>query len=292
MPSGGNSTKVLNQMTFLERCRESFGDRFINYNWTDIEYRNARSDITLTCKKHGQFKVLAQKVLTGIGCNICDKLSEPNRQVLLSLPEYKEVAASIHLGKYDYSMVNLGNFKDLKIPIICKTHGVFMMRKSAHISPKQQYGCVKCAKGKSKVEAVIERWLADRKIEYVHQKTFTGFVARSNQKYPFDFYIPSSDLLIEFDGIHHFKPVKFSKKQTTESTERKFEQVKRNDAAKNKYVIDHGLRLTRINYNRGSDIENILNYEIFGITGKNFDTPGVSKYSNPDDGAFEFRHYA
>ena len=63
----------------------------------------------------------------------------------LSIDSFISKANLIHNFKYDYSLVNFNNNKE-KISIICKTHGVFMQRVSAHLEGR---GCPDCGRAKS-----------------------------------------------------------------------------------------------------------------------------------------------
>lgn len=64
---------------------------------------------------------------------------------------------------------------------------------------------------------------------------------------PFDFYIPNgelcAELLIEYDGDHHKKPVKFRKDQSEYKT---FIHTQITDWLKDKYCIENNLNLIRI----------------------------------------------
>jgi len=56
---------------------------------------------------------------------------------------------------------------------------------------------------------------------------------------PFDFYIPELNVCVEYDGIHHFKPVHGV------ST---YEKTKNNDAIKTDFCMKNGIKLIRIPY--------------------------------------------
>lgn len=63
-------------------------------------------------------------------------------------------------------------------------------------------GCL----GGSKGEYIIENYLQLLNIEYEKQKTFDTLInPKTNKKLRFDFYLPSYNLLIEFDGEQYFK---------------------------------------------------------------------------------------
>lgn len=59
----------------------------------------------------------------------------------------------------------------------------------------------------------------------------------------YDFYLPSHNLLIEFDGIQHFQPVEFF------GGEEVFKKQVRNDKIKTDYAREYGYELLRIAYN-------------------------------------------
>ena len=65
--------------------------------------------------------------------------------------------------------------------------------------------CPRCArKGKSRGEALIEDYLIEHNIDYEPQKTFDDCVGNA-EPLPFDFYIPSANMAIEYDGEQHFR---------------------------------------------------------------------------------------
>jgi len=82
-----------------------------------------------------------------------------------------------------------------------KTHLKWMCEKE-HIweatphSVTQGSWCPRC--NISRGERSIERWLTDHNIVFVPQFSFPG------SRYSYDFYIPSTGWIIEFDGIQHF----------------------------------------------------------------------------------------
>jgi very-short-patch-repair endonuclease len=58
-------------------------------------------------------------------------------------------------------------------------------------------------------------------------------------KLPFDFYVPSTKTVIEYDGQQHFVPV---------WGQESFENVQRTDKIKNQYCKKNGIKLIRIPY--------------------------------------------
>lgn len=63
----------------------------------------------------------------------------------------------------------------------------------------------------------------------------------TKKQLPFDFYLPESNLLIEYDGSQHFHDVFGSNKE--------YIQQHKRDLIKNKLCIENGVNLMRIKYN-------------------------------------------
>ena len=61
-------------------------------------------------------------------------------------------------------------------------------------------------------------------------------------KLPFDFFIPSLNCLIEYDGEQHFRPV------SRFGGEEGFEKLRQRDELKNQYSKKNGIKLIRIPY--------------------------------------------
>lgn len=90
-------------------------------------------------------------------------------------------------------------------------------------------------------EKFISHIIEEQKIDFEIQKRFPDCGDIKHRLY-FDFYIPSLKLLVEYDGIQHFKPVKhFGGEQGF------IEQVQR-DHIKNEYALNHGISVLRLPY--------------------------------------------
>lgn len=65
-----NCPKCVNIDTnkFIEKCKKIHFDR---YDYSIVNYTNARSMIKIICKKHGQFEQRASSHLEGVGCPVC-----------------------------------------------------------------------------------------------------------------------------------------------------------------------------------------------------------------------------
>jgi len=100
--------------------------------------------------------------------------------------------------------------------------------------------------GESKIKQILER----KSIIYEKEKVFKE--CKNIISLRFDFYIPSKNLCIEFDGIQHFKSFKnWGGDKTLKSTIL-------NDSIKNNFCKENNIELLRIPYYSYNDIENIL----------------------------------
>ena len=239
------------------------------YDYNKTNYKNSYSKIIITCKIHGDFNQLPTKHLYGAGCPTCGKIKFIESGKLnghygiangditrLSNDEFIRRSKEVHGDKYDYSNV-IYKWEKEKVKIICKKHGEFWKEPNNHINNKQ--GCPKCKLTKG--ELIITRFLDKNNIKHISQKMFNNCCGLKGGKLKFDFYVPSKNLLIEYDGEHHYGYNKF--KGYTLSKEQLI-ILKNHDTIKDKYAIDNGIKLLRIPYTKIKSIDNILKEEIYG----------------------------
>src|SRR5258708_7205594 len=101
----------------------------------------------------------------------------------------------------------------------------------------------------SKDEKRISEYLLNNNIKF--ETPYKGFKNCKNIRIlSFDFYISKLNILIEYDGILHYKD-KFNKPI-------EFKKTKKNDKIKTKYCKDNDIKLIRIPYWNFDNIENIL----------------------------------
>ena len=82
--------------------------------------------------------------------------------------------------------------------------------------------------------------------EYVFKYCYNQ---KTNHFLYFDFYLPEQNAVIEFDGKHHFKPI---------YGQDKLIEQKYKDKKKNEYCKRRGIKMLRIPYYCGNDIELII----------------------------------
>lgn len=102
------------------------------------------------------------------------------------------------------------------------------------------YRCPKC--NYSRGEKTVGDILSHNGIEYFTEHMFSNLRSVNNGVLRFDFYIPSLNICIEYDGIQHFEPVDFF------GGEKAYKLQMMNDELKGKYCMNNNIELIRIPY--------------------------------------------
>lgn len=219
----------------------------VNHNIEFVgDYKNANTKAMHYCKVCG-YKWMAYpgNILSGKGCKKCsDKSSADARRKT----HYDYV---IQVNSINTSVAVLGEYVNAKTPIrhkciICEHEWDALPDNILH-----GHGCPKCIE--SSGEKTIEEYLIAHSILFDPQHSFLD--CRNKKPLPFDFYIPSLNVCIEYDGIQHFKPIEYF------GGVEAFEQRKRNDAIKNNYCLTNNINLLRIKYDQciNDELDNLFN---------------------------------
>lgn len=103
---------------------------------------------------------------------------------------------------------------------------------------------------KSPAEKRIAKFLAENRIRFISEHWFHScYNPRNNQILYFDFFLPDYNAVIEFDGLHHFKPI-YGPEQ--------LKRTKENDWIKNKYCGSRKFPMLRISCFDSKDIETLI----------------------------------
>lgn len=129
----------------------------------------------------------------------------------------------------------------------CETILTTHMLLSGHT---QSCGCIRSDKV-STWEVYIADILSSLNIEYEKEKTFDD--CRNILPLRFDFYIPSINLCIEYDGEQHNRIIGFW------GGEDAFYKRVENDEIKSQYCKDHNIKLLRITSKSKDEIKEIIN---------------------------------
>ena len=249
--SGNNRSN--NKKDFIEKSNV-IHNNFYDYSKIG-DYSMGHKKVCIICPIHGEFFQMAYSHLAGFGCKEC-KFETLSKLFSKSSDKFLEDCEKIHGNKYDYSNAKYIN-THIDVEIICKKHGSFWQTPDAHLCGRQ--GCPKCRA--SKGESKIIKFLDENKINYITQKTFDDFRNPiTNKMYQYDFYIPSKNLLVEYDGRQHF--MVGSKFGSFITTENDLKDIQMRDEIKSEYAKQKGIKLVRIKYTEFKNIVPILEKEI------------------------------
>lgn len=218
------SRKKYDNLSFIEGAKKIHGDK---YDYSKVNYINNKSKVDIVCPDHGIFKQSPNMHISKkSGCPKCYGRNKNTK-------DFIEIASKYHSNKFDYSNVDYKNAHD-KVNIICPTHGQFSMSYNSHIT--KGYGCPFCSETSGELK--VRRFLTDNGIKFVYQKRFKD--CKNIKNLVFDFYIPDKNLIVEYDGRHHFIPIW--------GGDYGFSIIKKRDLIKNQYCKDNGIRIIRIKY--------------------------------------------
>lgn len=226
---------------FKERLKKVRGDEYILLG----KYTRSQDK---TLFKHtvcgNTFEMTPAHIMNGISCPHCfGKLKKTTEQ-------FKDEVAALRGDEYTV----LGEYVNSENYVLMKhnTCGYeWKVKPSNFINNETQ--CPRCArKGKSRGEALIEDYLIEHNIDYEPQKTFDDCVGNA-EPLPFDFYIPSANMAIEYDGEQHFRSIDYF------GGDKEFAKRINYDKIKNRYCDDNDIFLVRIPYTiTGESLTNML----------------------------------
>jgi hypothetical protein len=216
------------------------------YDYSKFNYINSAIKSTVICPVHGEFEISANHHIQGTKCRKCAYMTRKTRK--FDQNHFINLCQIMHNKYYDYSDVVYVNSRT-KIIIICPSHGRFEQKADSHLRGN---GCKIC--NQSLGEKEIEKTLDKLSIKFIREKKFEECF--NKLCLPFDFYLIDYNLCIEFDGIQHFKPLKFF------GEEDGFNSIKKNDEIKNKYCFNNGIDLLRIPYLKIKEIEKIIKIKL------------------------------
>lgn len=214
-------------------------------------FPNSHEKMLWICSKcnHKWLASPNSRVHSRTGCPACagKVVTDKNRLSIL----YPEIAKEWHptkngdLTPYD---VSFGSGKKYWwICCVCKNEwkaGIAFRTKAGN-------GCPKCSE--SKGEKQVRKYLTSNKIFYIPQ--YRDDKCKDKRPLPFDFYLPDYNILIEYDGIIHYKD-KFN-------IPIDFKLIKKHDKIKTKYCKDNNIKLIRIPYWEFDNVEKILKENLF-----------------------------
>lgn len=213
---------------------------------TEKEYTDIKMFVNFICPVHGIQTIGLEVLIRGSGCLPC-AIEYRAKELALIPDEVKEYIESINgnilLNKHEYI-----NNATPNLNILCSCGEVFTTSYANYKNGKQK--CNSCSSKESKGEERIRNFLDANNIKFEQEKRFDD--CRDSKPLPFDFYLPENNLIIEFDGKHHYE----------ETGRGNHEITKKHDEIKNQYCQSHNIDLLRIPYWEGNNINKIISNKL------------------------------
>ena len=211
------------------------------------KYENKRFPIELFHKKcNSRIELYLGNIQKGQRCPVCEsgfkKLSEDKKY---KFEDFEKVVDEKSSGKI--KLITYNGYKERCIFHCSDCNNNFETTPTNFIRGTR---CPFCSATSGEQEII--RLLNLHNISFEFQKPI-----KINEKYYFfDFYIPSLNVVLEFDGKQHFKPA-FGK--TDLEKLEALEKTMSRDEIKNNYCKENNISIIRIPYNKVTKIDNILN---------------------------------
>lgn len=234
----------------LKKTNEEFKDVMKTFH-PNIKYEgvyeNSESSIDCECLIDGyKWTTTAHSLMRGHGCKKCAGTLKKTHDEFIKEASEKNKKITI-IGKYEGT----------KNKILCQCN---KCKNKWYTYPSlvlYDIGCPICtiSKGESKI---IEKLNASN-IDYVSQKTFENCSYKNLLR--FDFYIPSKNICIEYQGKQHYLPIDFAGKGEDWAKEL-FKENQEKDKIKRNFCKASKIRLLEIPYWNFDNIEEILSREL------------------------------
>lgn len=214
-------------------------------------YENVMSKVHCRCKIDGhEWDALVYNLVQGHGCPKC-KAVHISEALCLDSESFNAA-----LSEVTQDIVCVGGYSQshAKAYFMCLKCGREFETLAHNVL--QGSGCPYCAK--SKGEDAVRLYLEQNHILYQPQKKFEGLVGVGGGSLSYDFYLPTSKTLIEFQGRGHYEPVKFHNREGL-NAEEQFDKQQEHDRRKREYATNNGYNLLEIPYWEMDNIGAIIN---------------------------------
>lgn len=212
------------------------------------QYYNKRTKVHCRCKvDHHEWYAFPSNLLAGRGCPKC------NGGSFIGNKEFLKRLNDIHKGK----IISLDEYKGNQVNIrfqctVCDHTWTAMPH---NVINHSQTGCPLCKA--SKGEKRIQKYLEDNLFEFDSQKSFDGLFGVGGGLLRYDFFVPKHNLLIEYHGIQHEKPIDFDGFGVEDSIER-FNNLVEHDGRKVDFANRNNIDLLVVWYYDFDKIDEIL----------------------------------
>lgn len=233
---------------FIKRVYDMYGEEYSVIG----KYKKSNELIKIKHNTCGNiFEITPNNFLRGRQCPL-HRGERISKSRALSYDEVHKRIFDLVGDEYTLLSTNYINAQEKLIFKHNKCGNVFEMLFSNFFYNNQR--CPKC--NNSKGELKIQEFLDKQSINYEYQKRFDNLVGINNWKLSYDFFIPSKNILIEYQGEQHEHSVECFGGDKT------FKRQKEHDKRKREYAKTHNIKLLEIWYYDFKNIETILEKEL------------------------------
>ena len=206
------------------------------------EYKNSKIKIRYKCSCSYIAKTSFVSFKRGHRCMKCGGREK------LTNRGFVERAGKIHNNRYDYSKVDYKR-SNIKVIIICRRHGEFLQSPENHLHLTRKIGCPFCRKkNEGEVKIILLRYFKGWEI-VPNKKIYDKYKSNKSKRYC-DFYLTRknySDIIVEYDGEGHFKPIKFGGIKD-KNADNRFKRQQMIDRLDKEFCEENNIILHRIKY--------------------------------------------
>lgn len=232
----------LSKSSFLSQDIVQSNISKINPHVKLIEYKGATQQLKCYCNKHNKYFYKGYYALShnkNSGCDLCYAENIRENQGM-GIDEFRNRLKKVHP-----ELNVVGEYMNYTTPIevYCTTHEYTFYSRPVDLLKRTK--CCDKSKYNYKEEQVCNFIEETYGFTVTRQKQFND--CKDKRVLPFDIYLDDYNVLIEYQGEQHYKPVMFSSETLEEAIE-KFEYTKKHDAIKEQYCINNNIPLIKIPY--------------------------------------------
>lgn len=213
-------------------------------------YESAKTKLEYICPKHREFGsqfITYNNLRNGCGCRYCGREAQSSKR-RLSFRDAKEIFAMHNMTLLDQEYINSSQ----PLKYICNAHPEYGIQYMTTGNARRQH-CPHC--NVIKGEDRIAKYLLLHDIEFRQQVKYDSLIGLGGGKLSYDFYLPTYNLLIEYQGEFHDGTSGIQ-------TQHEFKKQVEHDKRKREYAKNHNINLLEIWYYDFSRIEEILDTQL------------------------------
>lgn len=250
-PECANKKQSSSRLKSHKQFEEEINNKF-NGNITLLsKYTKAKELIRCRCNIDGtEWETTATSLLSNgnIACPTCIGKMTSDR----CRKTHEQFVNELSIANPNIEVLGKYTMNKNKIMCRCKIHNYTWQADPNHLLYRQT-GCPRCASyhNENLLDKILNKW----GYKFTAQKRFHD--CRDKNTLPFDRYLDDFNILIEYDGEGHYKPIRRGK-QTEEQAILSYEKVKKHDEIKTNYCKDKNIPLIRIPYWEKDNMEYFL----------------------------------